>query len=362
MANLPNPPTNEDMRPNLVSTFPGPAKQTDEFGQQAGTPGFDPNSTARNAVIASVDAARSTNARDIATQQGHPSYVGTGFSGNIADRWDDEDSPLSRENSAQDHQFESQFGAHAIGPHIAAARGATDYHNLTARQQTLMDHAHTQVESADFVQKASQIDPNTPDALANWTKLASTHTGASGEMVKAFNDRFFQMHNQHLTMSGKGYDQVIKAVQDKRLSAEEAGDIIHTGNYAAGLLKAAQRTGTKEAGKDEASQQRMYHASLGELKALKAEKSSSVADEGSPEAKALDDNIAWHQGQIDSYIKAHPVSPPKESATPGAKGPSAEFLATAGGTQIPESSVVKTGAATPSAPGQPAPTSVSKYQ
>jgi len=351
MADLPNPPTNEDMRPNLVNTFLGPTKPTDEFGQQAGTPGFDPNSTARNAVIASVDAARSTNARDIATQQGHPSYVGTGFTGNIADRWDDaDDSPLSRGNSAQDSQFESQFGANAIGPHIAAARGATDYHNLTARQQALNDHAHTQVESADFVQKASQIDPNTPDAIANWTKLASTHTGASGEMVKAFNDRFFQMHNQHLTMSGKGYDQVIKAVQDKRLSAEEAGDIIHTGNYAQGLLKAGQRGGTHNDDKEEAKANASETA-LQRLYAKEPDKMIPDTNTPNPAHKAWEDSRDWHEARIAQYQKNHPLNSPP--APTDAKGPSAEFLASAAGAQVPASS----------APGQPAPTTpVSKYQ
>jgi hypothetical protein len=334
-----------------------------------GQPGDDPNSTANAGLAAVMNAARSENARNIATGQGHPGYVSTGFTGNLADRWDgaDEESPLSRQNSRMDAQYESQFGPNAIGPHVTAARRGEDYHNLTQRQLALQNHAADRVESADFVHKSMGLDPQSPTFLADWAKLAAAHPGATGEMVKDTSARLFAAHNQVLTQSGKGWEQMRKDLNDKKISQDEVKNFVKPDgsiDYAGINLLATQRTGTKEAGKDESSQQRMYHASLGELKALKAEKSSSLADEGTPEAKALDANIAWHQAQIDSYIKAHPVNASKET-TPTAKGPSAEFLATAGGGQVPSKNVIKASPGNAAAvPAQPAAstTLVNKYQ
>lgn len=334
------PPFAEDTTGTFGSGWPNkPAAppQPDEFGTAPGTPGYDPNSTGRDAVLASVDAARSARASDIASGQGHPSYVATGFTGNMADR----------------------LG----GAHDDMAASAEQYHNMTARQQAAYDKAHAQVETADFIRKGSQIDPNTEDATAQWMKLAATHTGATGEAYQAFNSRFFEMHNQHLAMTGKGWADLYKGIEDQAITANEV--ILKpdgSPDFAKTKLLIAQRTGVKSLTKLEA-QAAAGQARLDHLYAHKPDENNAA------DVAEWNNSIAFNKGRIREYehaaaernVATKRVGPEPDKFNPGTntpnpahekweqssepvakeKGPSQEMLATAAGTQVAAKDVVK---------------------
>lgn len=166
-----------------------PAPGTDQFGVAAGTPGFDPNSTARAAQAAAVEAARVARATSVG---GVP--VVTVAPNSAADEWNATFQPGGENYSLTPSQWND---LHPVMPIRGRRRNeellpfentqntARDYHAHTAEAIARTQDAHKNVESADFAQKVSALDHSDPDYSVKFADLVATHPAAGGKLVDA---------------------------------------------------------------------------------------------------------------------------------------------------------------------------------
>ena len=277
-----------------------------------------------SSVTPEEDAGRTARTQAIATAQGHPAYVLGGSQEFLED-----DSPLSRENSIRDRQFESRFGSGAIQPHLNAANAAEDYHALTARHTRLLNHAHARAESADYLHQSGQLDPTSETALEEHINNKTLFPGAIGDDVDASDLHFATIYNQHQRATGQGWNTIQQDIKSGYLTNDQIkrlpdGSIDY---YTTHMLANEQGGAQAQRKQENAPEQQLERAYKG-LDVLSKEGIKPDKDTDPEGYRAWSAHVKFLNNEIASAQARLTATRAKEPATPAApKGPSPEFQA-----------------------------------
>lgn len=165
----------KDLTPSGV-----PAPVLDEFGNPAGTPGFDPNSTAREAAAAAEQASKNARLSEAAGRSGVLVVPDS-----RADEWNATFRPGGENYSLTPSQWNDTHGQGTgdLRGFSDLRHKAREYHNNTSEAVSATLAAHKEISSADFVSKLATFDPTDPDYPTHFANLVATHPGAGGSLV-----------------------------------------------------------------------------------------------------------------------------------------------------------------------------------
>lgn len=157
----------------------------DNIGFAQGTPGFDPNSTARDVARAADDAARAA--------AGVQTPLVTVAPNSAADEWNATFQPGGENYSLTPSQWNDLHPVmsagrrrhEAFGDIDAAHQTAQDYHGHTAEAIAKVSDARKNIESADFAHKLSTLDHADPRYSEKFADLVALHPNAGGKLVDA---------------------------------------------------------------------------------------------------------------------------------------------------------------------------------
>ncbi len=249
---------------------------------------------------------------------------------------EDDNSPLSRENSRRDALFERQFGSNAIQPHLDAANAGETYHALAARHSRLLNHAHVRADSADYLHQQGQLDPTSETALEEHINNKTLFPGALGDDVDASDQHFATIYNQHQRATGQGWNTIQNDIKAGHITKDQIARLSDGSvDYYTTHMLANEQGGAlarqKAALSEETPEAKLF------ARALEVHKipEPDVYVPGSEKVPNPDHakwalHKAWADIITEKYMQSHPnFTPPITAAKATPAGPSAEFQATA---------------------------------